>query len=1372
MKNKNALIHKNDSHKNQSVAETVSRESISLTPPIFQFHTAEQEDSSEQQNPGPEIQFKQISATSRPNPPSFSTDNSTEITSNRIATTPTFQFKAPSPLPDEGLEEEKEKIEAFQFKALSQDVPLETPNETPFQFETREVNKPFQLQAKHTRTAPVSKQKQNKTGLPDKLKSGVENLSGYAMDDVNVHYNSENPAQLNAHAYAQGTDIHLGKGQEKHLPHEAWHVVQQKQGRVKPTKQMKGKTNVNDDAGLEKEADLMGAKAAAFQMKAIDGNELEKERNIPAFSPLQAKWGMAKPKESNVVMQPFSIGLIQKQDDQNDEQNTTQNDNGNSENTNQSNQSINNDNQSGSVNNEGTNQNNNESNIENPDNSNQSIDNNENSTNDSGVNDGNHSGLNININNQNNNQNDNQNDNHHHNTSININTGNVPESQFSSGNNQIFENYNQLKEYGLTKKEEIKQNYTSRKEQVVNWATQEKTNIQDHITSELGNLRTTFQETRGNLIAKKDEIRQAILSNRTEKINLVRTKALEEINKIREVVRLKKEALLGLSVEKGNNIIAHGETQANRAVNDSLGRANRINPIITETAARYADREGSNELRQEALNNSGELRQHFIESGNEIANIVRGDSSNISQGIRNEAQEIVAEFDSPVLDSIRTIEQKRDETIESLNNQGNEFLDNLDQETQEIINVLNEQETTQCNSIRAFGDATILIIDEKIVEVHGKLDTECQRTVEEIDEFIQSLDEISWHSDEMLIAKEDLDKAIQEQESEMNQFMTDTQAVFVEYTNNVGGEVSNLISQILPIITEFETNFTSEVESARDNINGRVNSYVNEAVTEIQTIAPEIEIELDNAINQCDEQWNNQIQEEEGKITEKVNTGLDEQESALSDFSSSLNNQFDDLKEKDRGILGAVVDFVGDVFSFVAGVIVGIALGLWELIKAIGHIIITPALWLVAAIVIIGVVIIAAIIAVVLGVKLGLVLLVMGIIVGLGIAGYFIWQAITAEGLSPYERGQLVGRGLFEGVMAFVGTGLLARLKWVTKIGQLVNIANKVGGVTKLIPIIAKIDDLALLVRIIDKVGDASALARILTHADDAARLARMIDNTSDAGRIISFLDGASDINLIINKVDDVAILTSLIGKVDDAAQLQRLLNIEKITDAVQLNRLLGLEKITDAATLERLLAIDKVTDAAALERLLNLGKITDVATLERLLTIDKVTDAATLERLLNSSKITDAATLERLLIFDFIDDVAHLERFVNMPALSDAATLESFIQRLANSRSTLANSQRRHIAGTPEYLARNSGQGSYFTNLNDAQSIYAAIRNGTAELLGFKGSGSDPVFRYTGVTGFNNNPRAGFFDQASNLFWLKGTSKPSLVPITPTWTP
>jgi len=100
----------------------------------------------------------------------------------------------------------------------------------------------------------------NLTGIPNQLKSGVEALSGMDMSDVRVHLNSDKPAQLNALAYAQGNEIHLGPGQEQHLPHEAWHVVQQRQGRVQATMQMAG-LGVNDDVGLEREADLMGEKA-------------------------------------------------------------------------------------------------------------------------------------------------------------------------------------------------------------------------------------------------------------------------------------------------------------------------------------------------------------------------------------------------------------------------------------------------------------------------------------------------------------------------------------------------------------------------------------------------------------------------------------------------------------------------------------------------------------------------------------------------------------------------------------------------------------------------------------------------------------------------------------------------------------------------------------------------------------------------------------------------------------------------------------------------------------------------------------------------------------------------------------------------------
>jgi hypothetical protein len=139
------------------------------------------------------------------------------------------------------------------FQLLQEEAPLQ-PKFNPMQLLTS------------SRYMPVQK-KENNTGLPDPLKEGVEALSGFSMDDVKVHYNSDKPAQLQALAYAQGTDIHVGPGQEQHLPHEAWHVAQQKQGRVQATTQFKGGVPVNDNPGLEKEADVMGAQA--LQTKTI-----------------------------------------------------------------------------------------------------------------------------------------------------------------------------------------------------------------------------------------------------------------------------------------------------------------------------------------------------------------------------------------------------------------------------------------------------------------------------------------------------------------------------------------------------------------------------------------------------------------------------------------------------------------------------------------------------------------------------------------------------------------------------------------------------------------------------------------------------------------------------------------------------------------------------------------------------------------------------------------------------------------------------------------------------------------------------------------------------------------------------------------------
>ncbi len=100
--------------------------------------------------------------------------------------------------------------------------------------------------------------------MPSGLAQGIEQLSGLSMGNVRVHYNSLAPVQLGAQAFTQGNDIHLAPGAERHLPHEAWHVVQQAQGRVKPVLPVMG---VADDAFAEQEAQRLAVRAANLAPK-------------------------------------------------------------------------------------------------------------------------------------------------------------------------------------------------------------------------------------------------------------------------------------------------------------------------------------------------------------------------------------------------------------------------------------------------------------------------------------------------------------------------------------------------------------------------------------------------------------------------------------------------------------------------------------------------------------------------------------------------------------------------------------------------------------------------------------------------------------------------------------------------------------------------------------------------------------------------------------------------------------------------------------------------------------------------------------------------------------------------------------------------
>jgi hypothetical protein len=129
--------------------------------------------------------------------------------------------------------------------------------------------KSFLLSLLQQQNEIISPKQSNRTGLPDALKARFERMTGMPLDDVRVHRNSGKPAELGAEAYTQGSEIHLGPRQERHLEHELGHVVQQKEGTVMPTAVLDG-IPVNENVEMESRADTLQTLSTASTGNSVE----------------------------------------------------------------------------------------------------------------------------------------------------------------------------------------------------------------------------------------------------------------------------------------------------------------------------------------------------------------------------------------------------------------------------------------------------------------------------------------------------------------------------------------------------------------------------------------------------------------------------------------------------------------------------------------------------------------------------------------------------------------------------------------------------------------------------------------------------------------------------------------------------------------------------------------------------------------------------------------------------------------------------------------------------------------------------------------------------------------------------------------------
>lgn len=115
-------------------------------------------------------------------------------------------------------------------------------------------------------------ERESDTGIPGPVLAKMEHAFQTDFSAVRVHADSSHAESMGALAYARGNDIHFAPGKynpgtregQELLGHELAHVHENRKSPAGVTRWLKGGEPVNDNPGLERNADRLGRRAAQF----------------------------------------------------------------------------------------------------------------------------------------------------------------------------------------------------------------------------------------------------------------------------------------------------------------------------------------------------------------------------------------------------------------------------------------------------------------------------------------------------------------------------------------------------------------------------------------------------------------------------------------------------------------------------------------------------------------------------------------------------------------------------------------------------------------------------------------------------------------------------------------------------------------------------------------------------------------------------------------------------------------------------------------------------------------------------------------------------------------------------------------------------
>jgi hypothetical protein len=849
--------------------------------------------------------------------------------------------------------------------------------------------------------------------------------------------------------------------------------------------------------------------------------------------------------------------------------------------------------------------------------------------------------------------------------------------------------YQQFLTQAQTHRKSLANHAKTKKEAISKGAEQEKQGISKQVEVEATRLNTAYDRVIAQVNMAIANAKSEITSNKEVKIAKVKTTAQTELDRVKKVGEDKQAEVKRVGEQKAQNILAFGESEAKRAEDGSKVRQDKANQLKQNKIAQVQGKTDGAQLAAEIEKEAAKVIANFHKSASEMAEMARSRAQDAAKKFKKEGEEAGLKFVEPTEKARNAVIGARDESIKAIQNAAADSLTELQSDAKTVVKNLQTEQTEKLAQVRANADSIAVGVDSATTDANAKVDEKTTEIDSEVGRFQDKITEVKWAGKQIETASLDLQLAIDQHNAEMETLANNVIGAIGKGIKDAIANLGDVITKQIAEVTKVGTEFDTKATAASNKVVNAMEEQRTEGDEEMKKPGAELDKQLQLAVQRAGEGWDRNLTEARNDISHGVDDGLRKQDDAIAAFDSALSG----IASKAGSWLSSAVDAIKNVGSFLAGVVVGafwhvidFFVALWDLIKK-------PLFWIV--VVIIAIVLVVVIIyfgwAAVAGVlaAIGKALVVIGIIIGVGLAIYYIYVAITKPDLSPYERGKYVGKAVVEVFLAFLGTGVWARLTgWLARVARIAKVLDMVGDLVKASRLLRRVSDVETVLKLLDKVKDAEKLLELLDKVKDAEEALKLLDKSTDIVSLLKLLElaknsekvlqllekvnDASKAVQLLEKVKNIDTLLSILGKTTDIENLLKLLEAVKEADKV----LLLLEKSTDIQSLlklvdeiknvEKLLALlDEIKDAKKLLELFD--KVKDADLLLKL--AKKVKDTQKLEKLLE--QVTDAAQLERLL--NAVEDVADLEKLLKEMS---AAEIEQFIKDLndANKFKLLAN--------------------------------------------------------------------------------------------------